>query len=435
MRSTSTKRLEYQIFEDVAKSEISRNLEELRKQVHEIIQKTAVFDMHTHLFAPEFGQMNLHGIDELLNYHYLVAELFRFSDVSPEKFWQMEKRSKSDLIWRTLFVENTPISEATRGVIAVLNAFGLDTQAVDLDEAREFFASKNPADFIDLILKIANVSDVVMTNDPLDEAEIKIWKNNPGIDSRFQAALRLDRLLNDWTNAVPLMQKQNYSVSEITDVQTILEIRRFLEDWIQLMNPVYLGVSLPDDFTYPEESVRGKFLREAVLPVCKEHGISLALMIGVRRQVNPALKLAGDALGRADVSAVSRICKENPEVKFLVTFLSRENQHELCVVARKFANLMPFGCWWFLNNPSTVREITAERFEMLGASFIPQHSDARVLDQLVYKWSHSRHLIAETLYESYAALYNAGRHVTMKEIERDVEKLFAVNFRRWVRME
>jgi hypothetical protein len=27
---------------------------------------------------------------------------------------------------------------------------------------------------------------------------------------------------------------------------------------------------------------------------------------------------------------------------------------------------MPFGCWWFLNNPSLVEEITRERIEMLG---------------------------------------------------------------------
>ena len=37
---------------------------------------------------------------------------------------------------------------------------------------------------------------------------------------------------------------------------------------------------------------------------------------------------------------------------------------------------MPFGCWWFLNNPSIVQEITRERIEMLGTSFIPEHPDA-----------------------------------------------------------
>lgn len=432
MTNLTTKQLEYPISQDGAGSGDARDVHELRKQVDEILQKTPVFDLHTHLFAPEFGELNLWGIDELLNYHYLIAEMFRFSSITPNEFWALEKTKQSDLIWQTLFVENTPLSEATRGVVSVLNTFGLDTRAKDLRESREFFAAQNPADFIDRVLKTANVTDIGMTNDPLDEAEIKIWKSGAKIDSRFHAALRLDRILNGWTDAVPLLQKQNYEVSANLDATTIGETRRFLDDWIQLMNPLYLGVSLPDDFAYPEESIRGKLIKEAILPTCKEHGISVSLMIGVRRRVNPALKLAGDALGRANVSAVARICEENPDVKFLVTFLSRENQHELCVVARKFANLMPFGCWWFLNNTSIIAEITRERFELLGTSFIPQHSDARISDQLIYKWNHSRRLVADALFESYKGLLEDGRSVTGKEIERDATKLFSGNFRNWV---
>ncbi|MDQ3323326.1 MAG: glucuronate isomerase [Acidobacteriota bacterium] len=412
-----------------------RDVSDLRRQVDEIISTTPVFDLHTHLFAPEFGELNLYGIDELLNYHYLIAELFRFSSITPEAFWKLEKTKQSALIWQTLFVENTPLSEAARGVIAVLNALGLDTRATDLRQIREFFAALNPADYIDRVLKIANVTDIGMTNDPLDETEIKVWNGDALVDSRFHAALRLDRILNGWTEAVPLMRKQNYEVSANIDGRTINETRRFLNDWILKMKPLYLGVSLPDDFAYPEDSARGKLIKEAVLPVCREHRISLSLMIGVRRRINPALKLAGDGLGRADVSTVARICAENPDVKFLVTFLSRENQHELVVAARKFANLMPFGCWWFLNNTSIITEITRERFEMLGTSFIPQHSDARIVDQLIYKWSHSRRIIADALFESYAGLWREGRRVTRKEIERDAEKLFSENFKKWVGIE
>ena len=94
-------------------------------------------------------------------------------------------------------------------------------------------------------------------------------------------------------------------------------------------------------------------------------------MIGVRYQVNPALRLAGDGVGKADLRALERLCVDFPDNRFLISVLSRENQHELCVYARKFANLMPFGCWWFLNNPSIVEEMTRERLEMLGDEFHP----------------------------------------------------------------
>jgi hypothetical protein len=39
-------------------------------------------------------------------------------------------------------------------------------------------------------------------------------------------------------------------------------------------------------------------LREVVLPTVKEHDLALTLMVGVRRRVNPAMRDAGDGLGK-----------------------------------------------------------------------------------------------------------------------------------------
>src|SRR5213079_3363091 len=118
--------------------------------------------------------------------------------------------------------------------------------------------------------------------------------------------------------------------------------------------------------------------------------------------------------------SVVNLCRKFEQNKFLVTMLARENQHELAVAARKFGNLMVFGCWWFVNNPSLVEEITRMRVELLGTSFIPQHSDARVLDQLVYKWDHSRRVIGKVLTDKFVDLAIAGRAPTKAEIEKTV---------------
>ncbi|HZN09668.1 MAG TPA: hypothetical protein VFB65_22935 [Pyrinomonadaceae bacterium] len=393
-------------------AELLTDAAELRAQVEMIMNSTEVMDVHTHLFPPEFNRLCLFGIDELLTYHYLTAEAFRSAKIPHDRFWRMSKTDQADLVWKTLFVDNVPTSEATRGVISVLGAFGIDTRARDLKEAREFFNSRSLPDHVDHVFELANVSSVVMTNDPFDEAEDEIWQNRIDIDPRFKSSLRLDRLLNN---------------REI-DVSSKPELRRSLDKWIQQMNPVYMGVSLPADFKFPADDTRDRLLREVVLPAAKEHGLAMTLMVGVRRRVNPNLRDAGDGVGRADVTAIERLCGEYPDVKFLVTFLSRENQHELCVAARKFPNLMPFGCWWFLNNPSIVSEITRERLELLGPSFIPQHSDARVLEQLIYKWRHARKEIAAALYDSYELLLHSGRAVTPAEISRDVRRLFSGNF-------
>jgi len=79
-----------------------------------------------------------------------------------------------------------------------------------------------------------------------------------------------------------------------------------------------------------------------------------------------------------------------------------------------------------------VEEITRERIEMLGTSFIPQHSDARVLEQLIYKWQNTRRTLAPILAGSYRLLVEDGRNVTREDIQHDVDKLLRSNFEKWI---
>ena len=101
------------------------------------------------------------------------------------------------------------------------------------------------------------------------------------------------------------------------------------------------------------------------------------------------------------------------------------------MLARKFRNLHIFGCWWFTNVPLLVEEITRMRIELLGLSFTPQHSDARVLEQIIYKWQHSRRIIARVLVDKYAALAQSGWQTTRAEVERDVKDLFGGAFEKF----
>ena len=406
-------------------------VEDVRRETARVVTETIVFDMHTHLFPPEFGRLSKWGIDDLLTYHYLVAEVMRATDVRPDRFRQLSQAAQADLIWDALFVQSTPLSEATRGVVRVLSALGIDPHKRDLRQAREFFRDTTAEQQVDLVFERARVSAVVMTNDPFDPAEAELWRKGRPSDPRFRAALRIDPLLNDWDAARRALLAAGYDVGAQVDRRAMSEARRFVDEWIERMDPFYLAVSLPDDFQWPEDSPRGQLIEHVVLPACRDHRLPFAMMIGVRRAVNPALGDAGDGLGRADVSSIHRLCRLHSDNRFLVTMLSRENQHELCVAARKFANLMPFGCWWFLNNPSIISEITRERLELLGPTFVPQHSDARILEQLLYKWPHSRRDIANALVDQYVGLVENGRSVTGAEMARDVRRLFSENFLNW----
>jgi len=411
--------------------------QQLRQAVDTAVAEVKVTDVHTHIYPPCFGELLLWGVDDLITYHYLIAETFRWVELPYEDYWKLSKREQADLIWRTLFLENSPISESNRGVLTVLEALGLDVGSRDLAAYRRHFEKLKVEDYIATVFELGGVKDVVMTNDPFDEAERKVWMESYQADPRFHAALRIDQLVLNWRANWPRLAAWGYKVEESLTARTAAEVRRFLTDWAERINAVYMAASLPPDFTVnsppsPDlergKGVRELLVRECVLPVSQELNLPFAMMIGVKKLINPELRLAGDGVGKASIETVEQLCAGYPRNKFLVTMLSRENQHELAVAARKFRNLMPFGCWWFLNNPSLVDEITRMRLELLGLSFIPQHSDARVLDQLIYKWRHSRRVIADALYDKCADLMATGWVLDEAQIKRDVEKLFGGSF-------
>lgn len=402
----------------------------LRQAVARTVEQMPVTDIHTHLFSPVFGGLLLYGVDELITYHYLIAEAVRASGIRCDAFYEMEKSAQADFIWDELFVKRSPVSESCRGVLTVLDRLGLNVAERNLAAYRDYFRSVDIADHIDRVFESAGLTSVVMTNDPFNETEHAVWfgGRRGEVDSRFKAALRIDPLLIDWPSASIQLKDLGYETDTWLTPRTLSEVRRFLTEWVRMTGALYMAVSLTPDFAYPDTSETGKILEECILPVALELNMPFAMMIGVKRSVNPGLRLAGDGVGHGDVGAVERLCAANPRNKFMVTMLSRENQHSLCVAARKFSNLLLFGCWWFLNDPSLIEEITRMRIELLGLTVIPQHSDARVLEQVVYKWTHSRAIIAKVLGDKYADLAATGWVIRQDEMDRDVARLFGANF-------
>ncbi|MFZ2641630.1 MAG: glucuronate isomerase [Verrucomicrobiia bacterium] len=405
----------------------------LQATIRRIVETTPVYDIHTHLYDPAFGPLLLWGVDELLTYHYLVAEVTRADAIPYNDFWKLPKTQQADLVWQRLFIERTPISEACRGVVTCLNSLGFDVKKRDLAAVRKELKRWTPERFVTRVFDVARVRRAVMTNNPFDALERPVWQKSFARDERFPAALRIDEILMGWEANAPRLREFGYDVqSEIND-KTASEVRRFLADWTKRMNPLYCAVSLTPEFMFPDSSTCGQLIERCIVPHCREHGIPFALMIGVSRQVNPALRLAGDGVVKpSSVEAVTNLCAKYPDNKFLVTMLSRENQHSLCVAARKFRNLHIFGCWWFLNNPVLIEEMTRMRLELLGLGVTPQHSDCRILDQLIYKWDHFRKILARVLTDKYGDLLAAGWKFTAAEIERDVKQLLGGEFERFL---
>jgi len=451
------------------------------------VQTATAIDLHTHLLPPTHGILCLWGIDELLTYHYLVAEYFMVADasVTPENFFASTKQDQADMIWQALFLDRLPMSEACRGVVTVLTRLGLsdavrtrDLSAIRLHyEKLQCQGEAGAKIFCEQIFAAAGVKYAIMTNIPFDALEAKYWKpHKVGYSTRFRSALRVDPLLAGDRPAIEAALKSSGYP------ETMDGARDYLREWCDVMEPEYMMASTPHDFVLREGSLattgadgtraltqsmnvsamkrpfafvdatnsgancgvgcdgaqdeapsvideNSDFLSEVLMKVCAERDLPVALKIGARRGTNPKLKSAGDGVvAFADAAMLGRLCTRFPKVRFLATFLSRNNQHEACVLATKFRNLHIYGCWWFCNNPSIIEEITKMRVEMLGTSFTAQHSDARVVDQMLYKWPHSRAVLAKVLGAEYEKLLLSGWTMSRQEVRRDVRRIFGGSY-------
>jgi hypothetical protein len=411
----------------------------------------------------------------------LVAEYFMTApaNVTPESFYGKSKQEQADLIWEALFLHRTPVSEACRGVLTILKNLGLTKEIHnrDLDAIRKYYRKEyrsrgegGASAFCERIFESAGIRYAIMTNIPFNVQEAKYWRGpmKRSYSSRFRSSLRVDPLLTGDIKTIEFALKSSgYEMS-------LSGARQYLRDWVDTIQPEYMMASTPHDFVVEDGSLAGvsrngstnldalsqpfafvdmgyavgaeacnsseddapsvvneksAFFEHVLMRVCEERDLPLALKIGAHRGINPQLKDAGDGVvAFADAGMLGRLCGRFPRVRFLATFLSRNNQHEACVLATKFRNLHVYGCWWFCNNPSIIREITTMRLEMLGTAFTAQHSDARVMDQLLYKWPHSRAIIAACFAQEIEKLIASGWTPSRWEIRRDVRLLLGGSY-------
>src|SRR3954464_5138337 len=184
----------------------------LAGKITRIVSETKILDIHTHLYDPAFGELLLWGIDDLLVYHYLIAESFRYFEFPYEKFWSLTKQQQADLIWEALFIERSPISEACRGILTTLNLLGLDVKKRDLKAIRKWFSNWKVDDYTTRCMELGKVRSICMTNSPFDDLERPVWEKGFRRDERFKAALRIDPLLIAWDKTVPRLREWGYPV-------------------------------------------------------------------------------------------------------------------------------------------------------------------------------------------------------------------------------
>ena len=385
-----------------------------------IINNTPIFDLHTHLFPPQHESYFLLGFKNLLNYHYLIAELLTATNINASTFYSYNDEKKASLIWNELFEKRTPVSEACSGVLSILKELKIELNKKSFLSICDEYDNKIQSD--KKIFDLSNVSSLVMTNNPFDLDEWSLFNNSDWDKKIYLASLRLDDLILNYEETFKKAKDQTSNQEKST-------IIAYLEKCYFQSNPVYAAVSL--NLATFNKILDDSMWRD-ILVWLENKNLPLSLMLGVRRAVNKDFGLAGDGIGDINLKELSTLCTSFPRNKFLVTCLSLNDQHELTVLARKHPNLRIFGFWWFMNQPTIIKQILKMRIDMLGFSFIPQHSDARVSDQLIYKWNHFKKILHPILLEYYQDLLDKNFPISENILQRDINNLLSGNAKNYL---
>ena len=139
--------------------------------------------------------------------------------------------------WNELFDKRTPISEACKGVLTILSELSIDYMSKSFEEINSEYSKLNLSDL--QILKISKISQLVMTNNPFDKSEWKLFKNKNWDSNKYLASLRLDDII---INPTKCLEVSKESVAYFEDENNL--IIRYLDLVYQESQPVYAAMSL-----------------------------------------------------------------------------------------------------------------------------------------------------------------------------------------------
>ena len=387
---------------------------------------TPAVDVRVFAQPPGPGHNGVSGIDALLTTPEILAEFFRrraFRNETPEApFTSHEDYVKSlapgelaDIVWRQLFVDNSPVSEPARIILTTLGMYGLDVASGDLRLLREQYAAIPDNEKLDKTLALANV-DLVLH--PVESMDLDRHDRRGTRHRAFRPVLCLNDLLGDWKESARKLRRLGFGLKARVDDFAPLELRRHLAGEIDRLSPAALALDWPEGGHHAGDSGIGRLLREAVLPLCEERGLAFML-----------------AACDEKIDRLALLWESFPGVKFLLFPGMEEHFLPATVSAFNGRNLLLCGPDQPLSYPRALDSFLGLRLETLGGAFHACHSGASALEDLVGCWAHMRWTLGKALIRHYAELWRTGWNYDPADVARDVAALLGGNVRAFLGLE
>ena len=115
-----------------------------------------------------------------------------------------------------------------------------------------------------------------------------------------------------------------------------------------------------------ERDIYAAYINEAFLTALEKHGDQLVFQFSFGAEPLPFE--TASRLSQTSIGQLGEMIGRHPRLRFQCFLASRHANQSLCTLARELPNLSLAGFWWHNFFPGVIREVMAERLDMLPAN-------------------------------------------------------------------
>jgi glucuronate isomerase len=115
-----------------------------------------------------------------------------------------------------------------------------------------------------------------------------------------------------------------------------------------------------------ERDAYASYINEAFLTELEKHGSQIVFQFSLGAE--PLPYETGSRLSQRTIRQLAEIIGRHPGLRFQAFLASRHANQSLCIMARELPNLSLAGYWWHNFFPNVIRQVLAERLDMLPVS-------------------------------------------------------------------
>ena len=404
-------------------------LQNIKNLISDEIDDTNLIDINSDFYSYGNSYFNF-GFDTFITNENLINELFlTYKKFSKNEFIKFNKIRQADIIWENLFIKNTPISEACKEVLIILNLLNINVNKnlnlirlkfnsnifnIDSNDINELSYNY----YIKYLFNKSKIKYTIMNFNIFSDYDIDKWENNLEKNPYIKISFNIDQLF--------LNLKKSYNfIEENGFFPSIMGIKQYISYWKNIINPKYFFITIETNKIYTYKLI----INEIVIPLSKNINLPIALNFVNNGKFDEIQKINDNILS---LEFIEMLCKNNKDCKFIAMFSYPINYNTLYEYQNKFSNLYIFDNTLSLKKTNLLELILKKKIDNLGINFTTFIGFNKTPEQCLYKSFILKKIIKEYLYEKYTELENIGLDISINQIKKDISILLKGNFEEFI---